>query len=154
MAELINVVLIVLCINACLFIGQAMIINANPESPQLIKYDFHNSPICSADQKNCADINNATLNKALAENQSNYPEVSVIGQIGATVLGGIGDMFTGLKNWFFNDSPVAYLLKILSAPFDFLIMAGVPPAMAMGIGAIWYLLTIFLMVNWWKGGFA
>jgi hypothetical protein len=62
-----------------------------------------------------------------------------------------GNFFTDtvkdVKNWFVDNVPgLNYLIGIVGAPYAYLNVIGAPPEVSFGIGGLWLVLTIFLIV--------
>jgi len=62
-----------------------------------------------------------------------------------------GNFFTDtvkdIKNWFVDNVPgLNYLIGIVGAPYSYLHVIGAPAEVCYGIGGLWLILTIFLIV--------
>jgi hypothetical protein len=57
------------------------------------------------------------------------------------------DAVNGIKNWFVANIPgLNYLIAIVAAPASYLAVIGAPIEVSFGIGAFWFVLTVFLIV--------
>lgn len=61
------------------------------------------------------------------------------------------DTFSAIKNWFLQTTGLDYLLAIVNAVPNFL-KRFLDPVLAFALGVFWHALTIFLIVNFIKGG--
>jgi hypothetical protein len=141
MADLTNALVVVLSINLFLFLGQAAITDIGGPTQF---YNCDGGLLESANQYGC------TGNYAL---DNNYAERLEPGSSSVTATTGniFTDTFVALKNWLLNATGIKYVFNILGAPYNFLKAIQLPDAFAFAIGALWYLVTFFLIVNWLFG---
>lgn len=62
------------------------------------------------------------------------------------------DTWKTLRGWILKIPGANYIYNIVNAVPHFLSMMGVPVEIVFAIGFLWHALTIFLIVNWIKGG--
>lgn len=133
---------IILAINAVLFLGQASITNLAMDigAPAGAFYNSSGSLLCKADAANCTGdyyvLNNTDPNSLFPDN----PRVE----------GGDGnfftDMFASIKSFFSEKLGLGYVVDILNAPYSFLKMMGLPNEVSFVVSAMWYLLTLFVIL--------
>jgi hypothetical protein len=134
-----------LCINAMLFIGQAAVLDTNPTGTQF--YDCQGSILAQYDANNCTGTS-YSISAANPAGQLPSGESSVSVTTGNVFT----DTFTALKNWAINSVPgLNYLVNILNAPVTFLVALGLPSAFSFAVAAIWYGITLFLIIAWFFG---
>lgn len=133
---------IVVSINVVLFIGQASLIELAPEVnvPSGTFYDARGSLLCAVDSNNCNESSSYVLNST--EPTQNLPDTTVIESGDGNFF---TDMFSSIKTYFSN-SPLGYLMDIVSAPYTFLSIMGLPPAITFALGGLWYLITFMLLL--------
>jgi hypothetical protein len=57
------------------------------------------------------------------------------------------DAVRDIKNWFVGNVPgLNYLIGIVAAPYSYLQVIGAPIEVSYSIGALWFILTVFLIV--------
>ena len=61
------------------------------------------------------------------------------------------DAWNTIKGWLLDVPGVGYLLQIISGPSSFLKMLNFPAELSFALGALWYGLTLFLIVAWGLG---
>lgn len=144
MAELGNVLAVVLAVNAMLFLGQIAALNLNPEGPQF--FTCNGSILGSFEASSCA-----TGTYLLNDNDpaSNLPsqgsEISV--ESGSVYT----DTFSAGTNWYTQGIGLKYLYNILAAPSNFLKALGVPGEFAFAVGALWYGFTLLTIIAFLLG---
>ena len=139
MAELGNVLAVVLAVNAMLFLGQIAALEMNPEGPQF--YNCAENILGGFEASNCAtDV--YVLNDADPSGQlpSSGSEIEVdSGNV-------FTDTFSAAVSWFTGATGLTYLYNVLSAPSNFLKAIGLPDAFAFAVGAMWYGFTLLTIV--------
>jgi len=129
---------IVLSINMLLWFGQIAVYELNPEGSTF----FHNKDTLLDKY----DAGNYTLDdNAVDQLPSSESSVSV------TTGNIFSDLFTTVKNWFLDSTGFSYILNVLSAPMSFLRVINLPQQFAFGIGAMWYGITLFLVIAFIRG---
>lgn len=139
MAELGNVLAIVLSVNALLFLGQIAALEMNPEGPQF--YNCADNILGNFEASNCTGTT-YVLNDANPASQlpSSGSEIEVdSGNV-------FTDTFSAAMNWFTGITGLKYLYNILAAPTNFLKAIGVPSAFAFAVGAMWYGFTLMVII--------
>ena len=126
MSNLTNALLVVLCINAMLFIGQASI-NAMGGSEMF--YDQSTGTCTTLDPSDSLPDTS----------QSVDPD---------TGLSYTDDYSTG-SNWLKNNGKCTS--SIANAPANFMRYLGTPVIFNYAVETLWYLLTLFLLVSWLLG---
>ena len=130
---------IVIAINMLLWFGQIAITSMNPSST-----NFFNNTGTLLDKY---DHGGYTIDpNAVDQLPSSESSVSV------TTGNIFTDLFSTVKNWFLNSTGLSYILNVLSAPMSFLsAIVGLPKEFAFGIGAMWYGITLFLVIAFIRG---
>ena len=129
---------IILSVNVFLFLGGNAIqdINGsdfsffNPNNNMIGKYD----------------TGNYTLTEDLT---GNLPSGS--GSISPETGNLFTDTFSTLKNWFLDTTGLGFIFDIVNALPNFLKIF-LDPTLAYALGFFWHVLTIFLIINFIKGG--
>lgn len=129
---------IMLGINVFLFLGNYAVADISGQSSGLINYEN--------DMIGQFDAGNYTLNEDVT---SKLP--SGEGSISPETGNFFTDTFSAIKNWFVETTGLNYLLGIVNAVPNFL-KRFLDPVLAYAIGFFWHALTIFLIVNFIKGG--
>lgn len=139
MAENITLYLVlVLCVNAFLFMGQIAIMDINPESAT----NFYNS---EGSLFKYSDSGNYTH---YADASDYMPQsVNSVSTEGTTYT----DDFTTARGWLLENTGAGYVIGILSAPYSFLKSIGLPDAFTFMLGTLWYGITLFLFVSFLFG---
>jgi len=136
--------LIVLSINIFLFLGQYSTLQLNPMADNV--YDVKGSLICSFEDSNCQNttytLDDSDPTTRLAPNDPSVTETT--GNI-------FVDVFSNIKSWFLDSTGLNFLINLLSAPKSFLVTIGMPDVFAFAISALWYGLTLFLILAFWWG---
>lgn len=149
MGNLTNALIIVMAINAVLFMGKVSIMEINPTNTGY-HYDCNGNVLSQFERNGC---NNATSYGLINVNNN-----SISSQLPSnpTIIDSIGQFFTDIyssvRNWLLDSLGLSYVLAVLTAPSDFLSMTGLPESFVWVISAFWYGITLFLIVNWFKGG--
>jgi hypothetical protein len=129
---------IILAINVFLFLGDYGIRDINGQSSGLINYQN--------DMIGKFDAGNYTLDESVT---SKLP--SGEGSISPETGNFFTDTFSTIKNWFVETTGLNYLIGIVNAVPNFL-KRFLDPVLAYAIGFFWHALTIFLIINFIKGG--
>lgn len=139
MAELGNILAIVLAVNVMLWLGQVAALNLNPEGPQF--YNCQGSIISTLEASHCAGNEYVLRDEDPASFlPSEGSEISV--DSGAVYT----DTASASNNWLTQTPGLNYLYSILAAPSNFLKALGVPSAFAFGVGVLWYGFSLLVLV--------
>lgn len=142
MANLTSLLLIVLCMNAVLFLGQVAVIEVDP-SPATAFYQCSGNMLQRFDQNNCTNTNSYVISsdEALEELPGGTASTS------PTTGNVFTDIFSTAKDWLINNIPgLGYLKQVLTAPYNLLSSLGLPNVFVFTVGTIWYGVTFFLIV--------
>lgn len=141
MSNLDTALLIVLCLNAFLFMGQVALLSINPGAAHY--FNCKDTTIGQLEASNCQSasysINDQNPGSKLPEGQSG---------VSATTGNIFTDTFAAAKSWLLDSTGLSYVITILSAPTSMLKMMGLPTAFSFAVGVIWYGLTFFFIVAW------
>lgn len=133
MGNITSALVIVLSINVMLFLGQAAAIAINPAGE--VFHDSGGSLISDFDNGNYTLPNNP--DELIPEGESSVnPETGNI----------FTDTFSASRSWVLETTGLGYLINLLGAPAQLLYSIGVPNAFAWAVGALWYGVTLFLVV--------
>jgi hypothetical protein len=140
-----KMLLIILCMDLVLFLGQTAVHNINPDStlsgfePRLIN-QYQTSP----GSYDIGSVNASSLDSAFPGAQRD---------ISGSGSGFFPDIWNTIRDWIFN-SPLGIILQIFGAPFFFLkaILPGVEYApLVWGVGAVWFAFSLFAVIGWALG---
>lgn len=139
MAELGNVLMIVLAVNGMLFLGQVAALEMNPDGPQF--YNCEGSLLGSFDQNDCAGTTYVLDDTNPA---SQLPSEG--GEITVESGNVFTDTFSAATSWFTDATGLSYLYNVLAAPSNFMKALGLPSAFSFAVGAMWYGFTLLTIV--------
>lgn len=139
MGNLTTALMFVLLINVFLVLGQIAITDINPNAVNFLTEEktplFHFAV-------------NGTLNETNINDKLPQAETVTGAETGNVFV----DTWNAVKNWFLNATGINYVLGILSAPYNFLKAIQVPDGFAIVFGSLWYMLSLYLIINFIKGG--
>ena len=145
MANLTYLFIMVLAVNAMLFMSQAALISIDPNTATNLNYDRGGQII---ETFNNGNSTNPSLNTA---NSSSYLPTGS-GSISPTTGNIFTDIFSTMTSWINGAAGLgSFLLKVLSAPYSFLQMMGLPQWFTFSVGSMWYALSLFLLVSFFFG---
>ena len=124
---------IMLSINVMLFLGQAAALSMNSDG--VVFYNNDGTLISDFDNGNYTIPNNPDDLLPSGESSVN-PETGNI----------FTDTFSASRSWILETTGLGYLVNLLGAPAQFLYAIGVPAAFAWAVGALWYGVTLFVIV--------
>ena len=142
MDEITYALLLVLTANVMFFLGQAAVIDLNPQAT--VFYHCQGSLLGQFEQQGCTVNGQYSLNNTDPIHSLPTGDTTVSPTTGNIFT----DSFTALKNWLLNELGLGYLLNILSAPYNFLNALSFPAAFTYAIGTLWYAFTLFLFIAW------
>lgn len=134
MGNLTTALVFVLVINCMLYVTQLTLNELNPDSPVSFLNTTHGNMIAQLDS------GGNTLNEDVT---GPFP-----GGQGATEPTGTGqdwDVFSKITEWFKNTWGIKYVYGIVTAPY-YILQYILPQALAFVVGAIWYGITIMLII--------
>jgi hypothetical protein len=142
-----TMLIVVLSVNLMLFFGQFAISDIRTQiggdTQQL--YNAQGSLICAMDSGGCVgegfDLNNA-------DPAGDLPSSEAIEAGDGSIF---TDMFNSIKSFFTDTLGLKYITQMLSAPYAFLVAIGLPNAFAFGLGAVWYLFSLFVVIAFFWG---
>lgn len=141
MGNLTTALIIVLMINAFLVLGQMAIMDINPNADNFL--NASKTPLYSFANDGVLDDSN--INDQLPNADAG---------ISPTTGNVFTDTWNAVKTWFLDTTGINYLLGLLSAPYNFLkaITGGAFPGFVLVVGSLWYIMTLYLIINFLKGG--
>ena len=140
MGNLTGALAIILSINAVLFLGQAAVnaysVEAGLPANSSLFYACGESTMSQF-----SDCGNLTLD----QNPSRFLPGGTPGTEVST--GNIfTDVFTSIKEWILDTTGIGFVLSILAAPMNLLKAMNLPAEFAYAIGALWYGITLFVII--------
>lgn len=137
--------MIVISINACLWLGQVAMLDINPDATEYIT--------CEGTALGTVEANNCQIQGSyyLTDEDPTTRLPSSESSISPTTGNIFTDSFTAIKNWFLETTGLSYLVQVLSAPSNFLKAIGVPSEISFAFGGLWYLITLFLIIAFFTG---
>lgn len=124
---------IVLSINVMLFLGQAAALSMNSDG--VVFYNNEGTVLSDFDNGNYTIPNNPDDLLPSGESSVN-PETGNI----------FTDTFSASRSWILETTGLSYLVNMLGAPAQFLYAIGLPAAFSWAVGALWYGVTLFVIV--------
>ena len=134
MGNLITALTIVLSINVILWMSQIAILEINPTGTQYFNYE--GSMISDYDSTGNYTLNTQNPAQLLPKTDSS---------VGETIVNFFLDPFASLKAWFLDITGINYIVKVLSAPMNFIKIVA-PQEIAYALGALWYGITLILFI--------
>ena len=134
--------LLVICIDGFLFMGQMAITDISAEMGEgtgnaIAFFNYRNSFISKADKGNYTINTNSSSGELVGTEASINPETGNI----------FTDTFAKVKSFFVGIvSGMAFFFEILAGPYRYVVMLGTPAWFSYTVGAIWYLMTLLLFV--------
>ena len=61
------------------------------------------------------------------------------------------DPFGVIGTWLKSIPGVRYIYSVITAPYNILKCMGMPNEFVVGVGTIWYIITLLVVVGWWMG---
>lgn len=147
MGTLTNALIVVMCINAVMFLG-AFTFQGLSDNSAGFGYDCQATLFGSLDSSGCSNISAVKFNGSV--DSSVFPSANP--QVDVTSGGIFVDTFNAVKNWLLNTLGLKYLVDLVKAPAVFLSYLGLPDPIVFAIASLWYGITLFLLINWVKGG--
>ena len=144
MSNMTTAVVIILSINVIFFLAQAAMTDISQDSTQF--YNGTGSVLCSFESSGCT----GSTYQVNSQDPANVLP-SVDASVSPTTGNIFTDTFTSIKNWLLDNSGIGFLLNILGAPVSFMNAIGLPSVVSFAIGAMWYGLTLFLIISWIAG---
>lgn len=130
----------VLALNTMFFFGQQAITDINPGGTQIFTY--------AGSHLQGYDNGNYTLSQDVTG------EITSISQQ-ATVSGSSGNFFTdawsAITNWFLSITGVKYAIAIVNTVPNILKAIGLPAAFAFGVGYMWYVFSLWIIISFIRG---
>jgi len=130
----VSALLMVLSIDVFLFLGQTAITNINPEATKF--FNFSGTLISSADAGgyvvNVSDPHNTlpSQNIITAGDNSNL----------------FTDIFSVIRGFFLDTLGLKYVFGVLGGPVVYIKYLNLPVEFTYAVGALWYLLTLYLLL--------
>lgn len=143
MSNLVNALAIVLSISAMLILG-GMVTSEIAGNDQTI---MHCEGTIFDTMGECTTTG-YILNTTNVEGKLPSTSLNPVNPTGVTGEEGI---FTTVGAWILDKTGLSFLYNIITAPSTFLKSVGLKNPYADVIATIWYGLTLFLIISWWKG---
>lgn len=139
--------LIVLAVNLIFFLGQAAIADLGTDIGTSNEfYNAQGSLLCQSDANHCAGTNYVL--------DSGNPTGDL--PTGEVVEAGDGslytDTFSSIKGFFTTlGKGLSYMTQLLSGPYQFIKLLGMPDAFSWAVAGMWYLFTLFVIIAFFWG---
>ena len=134
---MIFIVSIMLAINIGLSMFQGAVSEVNPSGASF--FDTGDSP-----------YSNYVQNDTLIVDESFLPEDDAVeGDTSGNIF---TDTYDKIKSWTQKAlAPFNFLGNVLKQPYGFLVDIGLPMSIALGVGVLWYMFALIVIVSWWMG---
>src|SRR4030065_543374 len=130
----VSALLMVLAIDMFLFFGQTAITSINPSASRF--FNFSGTLLQSADAGGYV-VNVSSVN-------GNIPSQNIITAGDNSNI--FTDIFTVLRGFFMDTLGFKYVFGVLGAPVGYVKYLNLPVEFSYGIGALWFILTFFLLL--------
>lgn len=151
MSNITTSMIICLCINLMFFLTQAAMDSvaiSNDLGDPATLTNCEGTLFAQADKNACANMSDLSIDTEGASDK--LP--STVSSIAPTTGNVFTDSWATIKSWFGSIPGVGYFTAFVSALPNFLKSLGLPQAFVFGVGALWYVLNIFLIITFLKGG--
>jgi hypothetical protein len=134
---MITMVVIMLAMNVAMAMTQGALLEVNPSGE--VFFDVAASPYA-----------NYASDTDILVDDSYIPQDT---DIEADTSGNVfSDTYKTMKSWVqITLEPLGFIVDILKQPYGFLTDLDVPPAIALAVGAIWYIIALLVFVSWLMG---
>lgn len=140
MSNLVNALAIVLSISAMLILGGIVASDIAGEDKTIMSCKGTVFDNCTSTGY---ELNTNNL-------QGQLPDVN-LNPVNPTGVTGEEGIFANIGAWLADVTGVTYLYNIVALPTTFLKSIGLKAVYADIIATIWYGVTLFLLISWWKG---
>ena len=138
MGNLTTAAVFIIIVNGLMMMSQAAMMDMNPDGT--VFYHCEGSILNKVGD--CSTLNEVDASAILP---STEPSISpTTGNI-------FTDTWTAVKGWLLGTLGLGYVLAILTAPYNWLKVLGLPAKFVYTIGSMWMLISIFVVVAWLKG---
>jgi hypothetical protein len=134
-----TMLLVVLVIDVILFISQTAVYDINPDGPEY----FHVNGSLLANAKDGDALKVRTVDAETLPSGTASVDTESTNEF--------TDLFNSVKKWFTELPGVSHLLGIVNAVPNALDGSGLPQELSFSIGALWYILTVFLIISYMWG---
>lgn len=145
MGNLTSALVFVMFVNVLLFLSQYAMIEMNPDGT--VFFNCEGSMLKTFDKNKCVGstyvLDDSDITGELPSSE---------GAISPTTGNFFTDIVSSIKDWFTSLPGIKYLYAMLSAPANLLKNMGAPDALSFALGALWYGVTFFLVVEFFWGG--
>lgn len=143
-----TMLIIVLCINLVLFLGQAAVSSVSADvGGSGTFYTPQGSLLCKFDANGCNNSTSSVL-KDQTHPETNLPSAQPVTAGDGSLF---TDMFSSISSWFTKTLGLDYLTNILSAPMNLLGVLGLPQTVVWALGALWYAFSLFIIIAFFWG---
>jgi len=139
MKTIVYALLVVMCINTMLFLGQTASLRINPDANRF--YDHTDSFMSKYDKGDYT----------VTDDLTGLPTAVDSVDTDSTLSSRFTDLFRTMKNWFLDVTGARYLVAFINAVPSFLKAIGLPGEIAFALGWIWHALAFFIAVMFIKG---
>lgn len=137
MGNLTIATIFVVTLNILMFFSQTAILNLNPEGP--VCYNVAGSVI----EKSMQTQGNVSVSNVNALNDLPSSAGTVVTGDSTNVF---TDIFNNILGWLKSAPGVKYIYGIISAPYNILKCLNLPSEFVVGVGTLWYMVTLLVLV--------
>lgn len=132
---------IVMCINLLLVLGQFSAVNVNPEFEGSV-VDCTNSPL--GQYGNCTTGSSYDIDTGAPE----LPQSSA--SVDATTGTVFTDLWNTIKGFFLDTLGLKYIIAIVGAPASFMKGMGIDTTFSNLVGGVWWVINVILVISYIK----
>jgi len=133
----------VVFLNLLMWLSQVAMIDINPTSTQF--YNCNGTIFKEFDKNKCSGT--PILDDSGYASSLPYADEDISPETGNIFT----DMFSSIKSWFAEATGLSYVGSILKAPVNFLNMMHLPSEISFGLGTLWYILSLFVVISYFWG---
>lgn len=143
MGNMVYATIFVISLNVLMWFTQIAMYDINPEGP--VMYTLNGSPIGATIQEQG--------NLSILKNDVTEDLPSSAGTVVTTDsnTGVFTDIFNNILGWMKTAPGIKYAYGVISAPYNILKALNLPNEFVVGIGTLWYLVTLLVLVSFFWG---
>lgn len=131
----------VVVLNVFLWLSQVAILDLNPSGQTFYNCE---GTIIGSSTTNCNNGSTINLNSDVAGQLPESQNVDVS-------TNPFTDIFNNILGWIKGVTGINYLVSIVSAPTSLMKSIGLPNQLAIGLGVMWYVISLFIVVSFLWG---
>jgi len=130
----------VMILNVLMWLSQVAVVDLNPSGT--VYYNCEGSIV--ENFASCENSSTAVLNSDVASQLPNPQNIEVSDNP-------FTDIFNSILGWVKGLPGINYLVAMVSAPYNIFKAIGLPNELALGLGIIWYGISLFVLVSFLWG---